>query len=179
MVGDAGLVRQSPMARCLPSGGFLSIVSTLPWTSPASCRGGPRFSTTRRASLTLVLEIGCRTHSAGQRVTSRDFRGYIPWLTGEGKGRAGSTFCPLGASFQAGAVAALYRRGIRSVPSVREIRTVRRRIYGRSYRIHRTCPLVGHRSINVLCLSAVASSAFCLRSCLSFLAITHARTLEQ
>jgi len=43
----------------------------------------------------------------------------------EGTGRGGSPFCPLGAPFQAGAVVALYRRGIRSVPSVREVRTVR------------------------------------------------------
>jgi len=54
-------------------------------------------------------------------------------------------FCPLGAYFQAGAVAALYRRRIRSVSSVREIRTVRRHIYWRSYRIRRIRPLVGCR----------------------------------
>ena len=55
------------------------------------------------------------------------------------------TFLPVGASFQAGADAALCRRGIHSVPSVREIRTVKRRIYGGSYHIHRICPLVGCR----------------------------------
>ena len=92
-------------------------ISTLPWTSPASSRGRPRFSSTRRASLTLVLEIGCRTLSAGQPTTSRGFRGHVPWLTKEGRGRGGSPFCPLGAYFQVGAVAILYRRRIRSVSS--------------------------------------------------------------
>jgi len=100
-------------------GGFLSTVSTLPWTSPVSSRGGPRFSTTRWASLTLVLEIGCRTLSAGQPATSRGFRGYAPWLIREGRGRGSSPFCLLGVSFQAGAIATLYRRRIRSVLSVR------------------------------------------------------------
>ena len=84
-----------------------------------SSRGGPRFSTTRRASLTLVLEIDYRTLSAGQPATSRDFHRYVPWLTREGKGRGGSPFYPLGASFQAGAVATLYRRIIHSAPSMR------------------------------------------------------------
>jgi len=161
-----------------PFGGFLSTVSTLPWTSPASSGGRPRFSTTHRASLTLVLEIGCRTHSAGQPATSRDFRGYVPWLIGEGKDHGGSPFCPLGAPFQVGAVATLYRR-IRSVPSMREIRTVRRRIYGRSYRIHRIRPLVVRRLQMSRGLAAVAPSAFCLCPCLNFLAISHVRTLEQ
>jgi len=73
-----------------------------------SSRGGPRFSTTHWASLTLVLEIGCRTLSVGQPATSRGFRGCVPWLTREGRGRGGSPFCPLGVSFQAGAVATLY-----------------------------------------------------------------------
>ena len=102
----------------------------------------PRLSTTRRASLTLVLEIGCRTLSAGQPATSRDSRRCVHWLTKEGRGRGGSPFCPLGASFQAGAVATLYRRRIRSVPSVRGKKAVRRRIHGRSYHIYRICPLV-------------------------------------
>jgi len=102
-----------------PVGGFLSTVSTLPWTSPASSRGGPRFSSTRRASLTLVLEIGCRTLSASQPATSRGFQGHVPWLTMEGRCRGGSPFCPLGASYQARAVATLYRRRIHSVSSVR------------------------------------------------------------
>jgi len=53
----------------------------------------------RRASLTLVLEIGCRTLSEGQPATSRDFHRYVPWLIREGRGRDGSPFCPLGASF--------------------------------------------------------------------------------
>ena len=110
------------MARCLPSGRFLSTVSTRPWTSPASSRGGPRILTTRWASLALVLEIGCRTLSAGQPVTSRGFRGYVPWLTREGRGRGGSPFCPLGASFQAGAVATLNQRRIHSVSFVRRKR---------------------------------------------------------
>jgi len=113
-----------------PIGGFLSTVSTLPRTSPASSRGGPRLSTTRWASLTLVLEIGCRTLSAGQPATSQGFCGCIPWLTREGRGRGGLPFCPLGASFQEGAVAALCWRRIRSAPSVRRKKTVRRRIYG-------------------------------------------------
>ena len=102
-----------------PVGGFLSTVSTLPWTSPASSRGGSRFSTTRWASLTQVLEIGCRTLSEGQPATSRDFHRYVPWLTREGRGCGGSPFCPLGVSFQAGAVVTLYRRRIRSATSVR------------------------------------------------------------
>ena len=99
-------------------------------------------STTRWASLTLVLENGCRTLSAGQPATSRGLRGYVPWLTREGKGHGGSPFCPLGTSFQAGAVATLYRRRIRSARPVRRKKTVRWRIYGGSYRIYRICPLV-------------------------------------
>ena len=67
----------------------------------------------------------------------------VPCLTREGRSRGGSPFCPLGGSFKAGAVAALCRRGIRSVPSVRRKRTVRRRIYGGSYLIYQICPLVG------------------------------------
>jgi len=66
-----------------PVWGFLSTVSTLPWTSPASSRGGPRFSATHRASLALVLEIGCRTPSMGQPVTSRDFHGTHLGLQGK------------------------------------------------------------------------------------------------
>jgi len=124
-------------------GGFLLTVSTLPWTSPANSRGGPRFSTTHWASLTLVLEIGCRTLSAGQPATSRGFRGCVPWLTREGRGRGGLPFCLLGASFQAGAAATLYRRRIRSALSMRRKKTIRRRIYGGSYLIYRICLLVG------------------------------------
>ena len=60
-----------------------------------------------------------------------------PWLTREGSGRGGSPFCPLGAPFQVGDVTTLCRHGIRSVPSVRRERTVRRRIYGGSYLIYR------------------------------------------
>jgi len=52
-------------------------------------------------------------------------------------------FCPLGAPFQAGAVATRYRRRIQSVPSVRRKNTVRRRIYGGSYLICWICPLAG------------------------------------
>ena len=63
-----------------------------------------------------------------------DLSRFLSWQThalsyGGRKGRVGSPFCPLGAPFQVGAVAALYRRGIRSALSVRETRTVRRRIY--------------------------------------------------
>ena len=86
---------------------------------PSEFSRRPRFSSTRRASLTLVLEIGCRTLSVGQPMTSRGFHGHVPWLTREGRGRGSSPFCPLGASFQAGAIATLYRCRIRSVSSVR------------------------------------------------------------
>ena len=55
----------------------------------------------------------------------------------------GSPFSPLGASFQAGAVATLYRRRIRSIPSVRRKKTVRRCIYGGSYHVYRIYLLVG------------------------------------
>jgi len=101
------------------------------------------FSTARWASLTLVLEIGCRTLSAGQPATSRGFHGCVPWLTREGRGRGGLPFCLLGAPFQAGAVATRYRCRIRSVPSVRRKKTVRRLIYGGRYLIYRICSLVG------------------------------------
>jgi len=66
----------------------------------------------------------------GQPATSQGFCGCVPWLTWEGRGRGCSPFCPLGVSFQAGAVAALCWRRIRSAPSVRRKKTVRRRIYG-------------------------------------------------
>ena len=56
----------------------------------------------RRASLTLVLEIGYRTLSAGQPATSRDFHGYVPWLIGEGKGPRWFTFLPVGRIFSGG-----------------------------------------------------------------------------
>jgi len=107
------------VARCLPSGGSLYTVSSLPWTSPASLRGGPRSSTARWGSLTPVLEIGCRTLSVGQPATSRGFREYAPWLTMEGSGRCGSPFCPLGAPFQVDDVTTLRRRGIQSASPVR------------------------------------------------------------
>jgi len=57
--------------------------------------------------------------TVGQPTTSRGFCVCVPWLTREGRGRGDSPFCPLGASFQARDVAALYRRRIRSAPSVR------------------------------------------------------------
>jgi len=85
--------------------------------------------TTRWGSLTLVLEIGCRTLSAGQPATSRGFQGYAPWLTREGGGRGGSPFCPLGAPFQVGAVTMLAQNSERPICE-EEKRTVRRRIYG-------------------------------------------------
>ena len=45
------------------------------------------FSNIRWASLTLVLEIDCRTRSAGQSATSQDFCRvrYVPCLTDEGR----------------------------------------------------------------------------------------------
>ena len=100
------------------------------------------FLTARWASLTPVLEIGCRTLSAGQPATSRGFHGRVPWLTREGRGRGGLPFCPLGAPFQAGVIATWYRRRIRSVLSVRRKKTVRWRIYGGLYLIYWICPLV-------------------------------------
>jgi len=52
-------------------------------------------------------------------------------------------FLPIGRIFSGGAVATLYRHRIRSAPSVRKKKTVRRCIYGGSYLICRICPLVG------------------------------------
>jgi len=108
VVGGTGLSR-----------GSLSTISTLPWTSPVSLRGGPRSSTARWGSLTPVLEIGCRTLSVGQPATSRGFREYAPWLTREGSGHDSLPFCPLGAPLQVCDVTTLRRRGIQSAPPVR------------------------------------------------------------
>jgi len=54
------------------------------------------FSNTRWASLTLALEIDCRTRNR-----------YSPYLTEEGRVKAVRLFRPLGAPFQAAAVTAL------------------------------------------------------------------------